>query len=112
MSYEEDNVEIIDPVEYLKSLNLEDFLKYETTNEILLENHYINYEINLQEKLKNIYIKYNTGFRDLNLFGKDWENKEADSFAHLIYNYIAQNYDLTIFYKNPNLAIDLFKSNE
>ena len=111
MSNEEDDIEI-DPIDHLKSLNLEDFLNCKTTNQILLENHFIDYEVNLKSKLKNLYIKYNTGFRDLKLFGKDWENKEAERFSHLIYNYIARNYNLNIFYENPNLASDLFKSNE
>ena len=54
MSNEEDDIEI-DLIDHLKSLNLEDFLNCKTTNQILLENHFIDYEVNLKSKLKNIH---------------------------------------------------------
>lgn len=103
MSIEED----VDPVEYLQSLNLEDFLKCDNTHNIIIENHHNTYEMLLKYKIENLYKTYNTGFRDNELFGKDWENKLAESFSHLVYNFIALKPDLTIFYDNPTLAIDL-----
>ena len=36
----------------------------------------------------------------------------AESFSHLVYNFISVKYDLNIFYENPSLAIDLIKFKE
>ena len=53
------------------------------------------------ELLTNLYV---------NLFGKDWNNEEGNSFANLIYNYISVKYDLELFYECPALAIELLES--
>jgi hypothetical protein len=97
------------PIDYLKSLDLEHFLNCLSTKEILLENHEYNYESILENKLKQIYSRYNIAFRDESLFSKDYENNQQNSFAFLIYNFIAVKYDLNIFYDNHHLAKDLFK---
>ena len=109
MSLEEED---FNPVEFLQSLNLEDFLNCKKTHHILIENHQNNYETSLEHKIQYLYKSYNTAFRDIDLFGKDWDNEYADSFSHLVYNFIATNYDLKIFYQNPELAIDLIKFKE
>jgi len=101
-----------DPVEYLQSLNLEDFLQCKKTHHIIVENHQNKYEMSLKPKIEYLYKSYNTGFRDIDLFGKDWDNEYAESFSYLVYNFIDLNTDLNIFYQNPRLAIDLFKFKE
>ena len=101
--------ENIDPVDYLKSLDLEDFLNNKTTKDILIIEHYNNFQSKLKPTLKNIYETYNLSFRDNLLFGKDWDNEDGEAFSELMYNYISTKYDLSIFYDSPELAKDLFK---
>ena len=107
-----DDLEEFDPVDYLKTLPLEDFLNNENTKNILLEDNQYNFDKILKHKIEYLYKKYNTGFRDNNLFGKDWNNQSAESFSHLISNFISLKPNLNIFYENPELASDLFKLKE
>ena len=111
MSLEEEKEEF-DPVEYLKSLDLEHFTDCKNTNDILIENHQLEYEYLIKTKIEDLYKKYNTAFRDIELFGKDWDNEQAESFSHLVYNFVSVKYDLNIFFQNPNLAIDLIRLKE
>jgi hypothetical protein len=96
-----------DPVKELKKLNLEDFLNCDDTREILISEHYFNFERKLKYKLADLYSNFNLSFRDENLFGKDWDNELGESFAELIYNFISINYDINLFYDCPALAIEL-----
>ncbi len=108
--YSSNDEENWDPVEILKSLNLEDFLNCQDTKQILINEHYNNFEKNLKPQLENLYEKYNFMYRNDKLFGKDWDNEEGNSFANLIYNYISVKYDLELFYECPALAIELLES--
>jgi hypothetical protein len=96
-----------DPVKELKELDLEDFLKCKDTREILICEHYDNFERKLKYKLAYLYEKYNLNFRNDKFFGKDWDNELGESFAEMIYNFISIKYDLTLFYDCPTLAIEL-----
>tara|TARA_B100000902_G_C26965529_1_gene742689 strand:- start:322 stop:702 length:381 start_codon:yes stop_codon:yes gene_type:complete len=107
-NYNIDSEDDINPVDYLKSLDLEVFLNNKTTSEILLIKHYENFQNNLKHILKNIYERNNVSFRDNLVFGKDWDNKEGEIFSEVVYNHISINYDLTIFYDSPGLAKELF----
>ena len=104
---EEEIEEEWDPVKELKNLDLEDFLNCEDTREILICEHYDNFEKKLKHKLAYLYEKYNYCFRNEDFFGKDWDNELGESFAEMIYNFISVNYDLTLFYDCPALAIEL-----
>jgi len=108
--YSSNDEENWDPVEILKSLNLEDFLNCKDTKQILISEHYNNFEKVLKPQLENLYQKYNFIYRNDKLFGKDWNNEEGNTFANLIYNYISVKYDLELFYECPALAIELLES--
>ena len=108
--YSSNDEENWDPVEILKSLNLEDFLNCKDTKQILISEHYNNFEKVLKPQLENLYQKYNFLYRNDKLFGKDWNNEEGNTFANLIYNYISVKYDLELFYECPALAIELLES--
>ncbi len=108
--YSSNDEENWDPVEILKSLNLEDFLNCQDTKQILINEHYNTFEKVLKPQLENLYEKYNFMYRNDKLFGKDWDNEEGNSFANLIYNYISVKYDLELFYECPALAIELLES--
>lgn len=97
-----------DPVEYLKKLKLNDFISCNSTNTILIEEHYNKFETILEEKLINIYETYNKQYQDANcLFKNDLDAIDSHAFASMIYNFIAIDYNLDIFYQCPELAKDL-----
>lgn len=112
MSVYEEEEEEFNPVDYLKTLTLEDFLNNEKTKNIILEEHQYNFDKNLKPKIEYLYKNYNTSFRDEELFSSDWDNKLAESFSHLVSNFISLKPDLNIFYENPELANDLIKLKE
>jgi hypothetical protein len=112
LNKEESTDEEMDVETYLRSLDLEDFKNCNDTREIMICEHYDNFEKKLKPLLVNIYSNYNYSFRENNLFGKDWDNELGESFAALIYNYISINYDVSIFYDCPNLAIELLSNKE
>ena len=85
---EEEIEEEWDPVKELKKLNLEDFLNCEDTREILISEHYDNFEKKLKYKLAYLYEKYNCSFRNEDFFGKDWDNELGESVGELIYKVI------------------------
>lgn len=99
--------EEFDPEKYLRSLDLADFINCDDTREIMINEHRYNFERKLIHKLADIYSKFNYCFRDENLFGKDWDNELGEQFAEMIFNYISINYDVTLFYDCPPLAIEL-----
>ena len=92
---------------YLRTLDLEDFINCDDTREIMINEHRYNFERKLQHKIADIYYKFNYCFRDEKLFGKDWDNELGEHFSEMIFNYISINYDLTLFYDCPPLAIEL-----
>ena len=104
------NNDELNDVEYLKTLELSDYLKCEKTRNILLDEHYLKYEQKLEKKLIDIYEKYNSQYQDIDcLFSKDLDAIDSHAFASMIYNFITIDYDLTIFYECPGLAKDLLK---
>jgi hypothetical protein len=104
--------EKLDPEKYLRTLSLEDFLDCDNTRDILLLEHYDNFEKYLKSKLEYLYKKYNLNFRNNNFFGKDWDNVSGDCFADMIFNYLSVKYDLSLFYECPELAADLLCNND
>jgi hypothetical protein len=104
--------EKLDPEKYLRTLSLEDFLDCDNTRDILLLEHYDNFEKYLKSKLEYLYKKYNLNFRNNNFFGKDWDNVSGDCFADMIFNHLSVKYDLSLFYECPELAADLLCNND
>jgi hypothetical protein len=98
------------PVEFLKSLSVDNFLSCKETKDILIAEHFWKFEKELKPILVDLYCEYNSQFIDSNcLFGKDPNMLYADYFAELIYEHIDKEYDLSIFYYNPELAEPLFE---
>ena len=98
------------PVEFLKSLSVDDFLSCKETKDILIAEHFWKFEKELKPILVDLYCEYNSQFIDSNcLFGKDPNMLYADYFAELIYEHIDKEYVLSIFYYNPELAEPLFE---
>lgn len=100
--------EEITPEEYLRSLNIEDFMTCESTKNILIEEHYNKFDRFLEKRLIDIYEKYNEQYQDVNcLFKNDLDAIDSHAFASMIYNFISLDVDLNIFYDCPELAKDL-----
>ena len=102
--------EEFDPVKYLKTLDLEDFLECDETRNILMQEHYWKYEKEMYDRLSNLYEYVNNRFQDIDIiFGKDLRVDAGGGLALLVYNHIIKNFDLELFYDNPKLAKELFK---
>ena len=100
--------EEVDDVGYLKKLSLDDFLACESTKNILIEEHYNNFERYLEKRLINIYETFNKQYQDVHcLFKNDLDAIDSHAFASMIYSFISVNYDLELFYECPELAKDL-----
>ena len=104
-----DEAHEFDPVEFLKTLQYDDFVNCNKAKVILDDEHYWNYEKKLSKDLKNIYDKYNTIFGNNILFNKDPNKIYGVYFADLIYKFIQKKYDITIFYDDLGLAAPLFE---
>lgn len=92
--------------EYLKEMfKLQDFLNCKETNEILRKQHKENYYKNFEPKIIDFMDNLINIERseDTNMFIKNNSVCKGELVA-LLFNHIKQNNDLTIFYKNPELA--------
>ena len=43
------------------------------------------------------------------IFKKDWNNELGDVIADIVYEFTADNFDITIFHACPELAAPVFK---
>ena len=102
-----------DPVKFLKSLTIDHFLACKETRNILINEHYWKFESKLKPILIDLYCRYNSYCIDFtSMFGKDPHIFYRECFADIIYDkYIEKDYDLSIFYNNPELAMPLFELN-
>ncbi len=100
--------EEITPEEYLRKLKVEDFMNCESTKNILIEEHYNKFNRFLEKRLIDIYERYTEQYQDVHcLFKNDLDAIDSHAFASMIYNFIALNLDLSIFYDCPELAKEL-----
>ena len=105
--YEE---EFITKEEYLKNLDLQDFLNCDETSEILEMEFYNNFELGLKKSLMRVFENCAKTYSSDDFLYQDFTGeKNSDVFSEIVYKYIIKNYDLTIFYDNPNLAKKLLK---
>lgn len=96
--------------DYLKSLDVEDFLNCNTTRRILMDEHYFEFERSLKIKLKRLFEKYARYYNCKDFLWKDEEGKNnSDIFSEIVYDNIVKNYDISLFYENIDLAKDLLK---
>lgn len=95
--------------EIVKSVELEEFLGCKQTREILVNEAYWKFEKNTKNKLAVIYEAYNDAFGNETIFKKDWNNEFGDLIADIVYEFTADDFDLTIFHACPELAAPIFK---
>ena len=102
--------EIMTPEEYLKNLDLEDFLNNKQTREILEQECYNDFELCFKPKLVALFEKYASRYSCFDFLKNDPEGtKNSDIFSEMVYDNISRNYDKTIFYDCPSLAKSLLK---
>ena len=100
--YEE---EFITKEEYLKNLDLQDFLNCEETKDILEMEFYNKFELGLKQSLMRLFENCAKSYSsDSFLFNDYTGEKNSDIFSEIVYKFIIKKYDLTIFYDNPELA--------
>lgn len=95
--------------EIVQSVPLEEFLACKQTREILVNEAYWKFEKTTKNKLAKIYEEYNNAFGNDTIFQKDWNNELGDLIADIVYEFTADNFDVTIFHACPELAAPVFK---
>jgi len=93
-------------VDFLKTLELDDYLNYPKTANYLHDQHYSEFDNQPRQKLIRLYKKlHNIGQCSFpGMFGKDLKGDEGESLAHLIFDNINLKADITIFQDCPELA--------
>lgn len=94
--------------EYFK---LKDFLACNETKKILEADHYNKYENQIEPEIINLYnfFKKNLDNNGINILKKDNGGSACGELISIIYNNLDKNYDLTLFYQNPELAQSLLE---
>jgi len=102
---EEDALEEERLVSYLKKMTFKHFWDYKSTREILKNNFVQTYKDVAGAEIMEFYNseRYECRRRQMNLFSfKD--NSNGGMLESLIFNHLDKNYDITLFYDNPDLA--------
>jgi len=113
-----ENIDNIDLEHYSKEgefleeyYKLNDFLACKETNQLLEYEHYNNYENQIEPQIIELYefFKKNLDNNGIRIFNKDNGGSAIGELVSLIYNNLNKNYDLTLFYQNPELAQSLLE---
>ena len=106
--YETD--EIISDVDYLKNLDIQDFLNCDETRKILQEENYQYFEEYIKPALMRLFKRYAKNYNsDIFLYNDHEGEKNCDIFSEIVNNSMSEKNDLTIFYNNPHLAKKLLE---
>ena len=79
-------MEEFDPIQFIKSLSLDDFMKYEKTRNILIDEHRLKFELKVEKQLQYIYESFVDKFPDDIVFNKDQEKSFSSCFSEMIYD--------------------------
>ena len=102
--------EYITKEDYLKNLDLQDFLNCSETKEILETEAYNKFERGLKHSLMYLFSNVAKSYSSDVFLKNDYlGDKNKDIFSELVYNSITPNYNLQIFYDDPDLAKQLLK---
>lgn len=97
--------EIISDVDYLKNLDIQDFLNCDETRDILREEEYKLFETNIKPSLIQLFKYYAKEYTsDVFLYNDPDGEKNGTIFADIVNNFLSDKHDLTIFYENTYLA--------
>jgi|TARA_B110000211_G_scaffold9764_1_gene10308 hypothetical protein len=108
-----DRYEIDEPksdVDYLKNLDMQDFLNCDETRKILQEENYQYFEENIKFALMRLFTRYAKNYNcDLFLCNDPDGEKNSDLFSEIVNNSLSDKNDLEVFYDNPHLAKKLLE---
>lgn len=94
-----------------KDFTLNDYLNDEFCRNIL-ENNFSNKLSRLDDKILNFYKKFVEYNNDHIMLNKDRKCMKGYKLLNIIGKHVAKDYDLTIFYENPNLVNHLLEKYE
>ena len=113
VEYEENEEDYSEMGHYLKNnFNLDDFLNFSKTREILERNNRWEIEKDLDDKITDFYkgeIDYNKA-DNASMFANELNYKNLGIFQSLVYSNLKPKYDLEIFYDNPEYAKEMVES--
>jgi len=104
-----EDYEDISKKEFVKLIPVEEFLKHEKTREILKDEHFFKYEIEMEQKMEQIFDDFYNEFNSNVLLSTNNAKYSGLSFSRLVYNHINKKYDVTIFHDCPGLANSVIK---
>ena len=106
-SEEEDLRREEESVQYLKdNFTFADFWDYSQTRTILKNEYLQIFNDGIGKKIINFYLKeYNYNHRKFSsIFAFDTDGTKAGVLESIVFNHIKKEYDIDIFYKNPEWA--------
>ena len=97
--------DIMTKEEYLKNLDMQDFLNCDETRDILQQESYYEFELTIKPALERLFQRYAKNFNCNIFLSNDPDGKKnSDIFSEIVYDNMSNNYDLTLFYDCPSLA--------
>ena len=92
--------------------NLEDFLEFQETKEILEDDFGENFEKECVPQLKSFWEKQVDMCRekDSTLFKHEVDHSHFDTFLDTVFEYLVPNYNLELFYESPDLADNMVRT--
>ena len=105
---EEENNEL-EKIDKIKKIKLEDFLAFPKTRKILEVQNLDNFFENCEKDIKKYYSKVKKHCKEQmsSALRFDISSKGIGKITGLVYKYIDKDYNLEIFYENPELASSL-----
>tara|TARA_B100000029_G_C17235890_1_gene837166 strand:- start:187 stop:573 length:387 start_codon:yes stop_codon:yes gene_type:complete len=105
---EEENNEL-EKIDKIKKIKLEDFLAFPKTRKILEVQNLDNFFENCEKDIKKYYSKVKKHCKEQmsSALKFDISSKGIGEITGLVYKYIDKDYNLEIFYENPELASSL-----
>ena len=105
---EEENNEL-EKIDKIKKIKLEDFLAFPKTRKILEIQNLDNFFENCEKDIKKYYSKVKKHCKEQmsSALKFDISSKGIGEITGLVYKYIDKDYNLEIFYENPELASSL-----
>ena len=104
-----EDYEDISKEEIIKTVTIEEFLENDKTREILEQEHFFKYEIEMEKKIENIFDDFYNEFNSNILLSTNDAKYCGLAFSSLVYNHINKNYDTSIFLDCPDLANSIIK---
>ena len=104
-----EDYQYISKEEIINSLTVEDFLENEKTREMLEQEHFFKYEIELEKEMEKIFDDFYNEFNSNNFLSSNDAKYCGLAFSSLVYDHIVKNYDVTIFHDCPDLANPIIK---